>query len=305
MKIVIAGGTGFLGAPLCAALASRGHDVVVLSRGAGSRRTFGRVVPWQPDGSAASGRAWVAEIDGADAIVNLAGASIAGARWSDRRKTELRDSRIASTRSLVAAIRSTTRRPAVLVSSSGVGYYGASDDRPLDESFPPGSDFLATLCVDWEAEAHAASALGCRVAIVRTGVPLATDGGALKELLRPFLFFGGGPIASGRQYMSWIHREDWVAMIEWIVGTASADGVFNATAPNPATNEQFSAALGRALHRPSWIRVPRLALRAIVGEISDVLVTGQRVIPKRALDRGFTFRYESVDAALRDAVRAR
>jgi uncharacterized protein (TIGR01777 family) len=302
MKIVVAGGTGFLGRHLCARLASWDHEVVVLTRGASGGTEPARRVTWNP---VDAGGHWVFEIDGADAVVNLAGEGLADRRWTVRRKDVLRQSRIASTRGLVAAIRSATRRPSVFVSGSAIGYYGDADARPLDESFPPGSDFLATLCVDWEAEAHGAAALGCRVVIIRTGVVLARDGGALKKLIPPFLFFLGGPIASGRQYLSWIHRDDWVRLVDWTISRPDVSGAVNATAPNPVTNAEFSAAVGRALQRPSWFRVPRLALRVLVGEMADdVLVGGQRVVPTRALNGGFTFDHQDVDGALRAIVNA-
>ncbi len=303
MKIVLAGGTGFLGRPLWARLASHGHEVVVLTRGPAVRHAIGRTVSWDPAGGAAGDLSWASEIDGADALINLSGEGIADKRWSDRRKQVLRESRILATRSLVAAARAAVRKPGVFVSGSAVGYYGNTGDRPVEESFPPGSDFLATLCVDWEAEAHAASALGCRVVAVRTGVVLAREGGVLKRLIPPFRFFAGGPMGSGQQYMSWIHRDDWVDIVEWAMDRPQISGPVNATAPNPATNREFSAALGRALHRPSRLRLPALALRLIVGEMADVsLVRGQRVLPKRALDAGFQFRYPDLTASLQAAI---
>ena len=301
MKVIIAGGSGFLGRALTAQLAAGGHDVVVLTRRAGPSSGGVRTVAWSPDGRAGE---WAREIDGADAVVNLAGEGIADKRWSAARKDALRQSRILSTRSLVAAIRAAARRPSVFVSGSAVGYYGATGDDALDESFPPGSDFLATLCVDWEAEAQAASALGCRVVIVRTGVVLAREGGALKQLLPPFQWFVGGPVAPGTQWMSWIHRDDWVALVAWAIANAQVAGVVNATAPNPVRNAEFSKALGRALDRPSWLPVPGLALRVLVGELADVaLVRGQRVLPARASQLGFPFVYPEIDAAMRSAVR--
>lgn len=306
MKVIVAGGTGFLGRPLCRALAAAGHTVVVLTRGQAMVPGASRTVEWAPDRPAGSDPpdAWVREIDGADAVVNLAGAGLADRRWTEARKDVLRASRILATRNLVAAVRAARTRPSVFLSGSAVGFYGATGDAALDESFPPGSDFLATLCVHWEAEAHAAAALGCRVVIVRTGIVLGRDGGALKKLLPPFRLFVGGPIASGRQQMSWIHRDDWVALIRWALERPSVSGVFNATAPHAVTNREFSRALGRALRRPSWLPVPAFALRLLVGEIADVaLVAGQRVVPTRATDAGFTFQYPDIDAAMRAAIR--
>ena len=308
MKIVIAGGSGFLGRALARALAADRHDVVILSRHSGNSADIGRRVIWQPDGSAPPPEAgqptgWARDVDGADAIVNLAGAGIADRRWTTSRKHTLAESRRSSTRSLVAAMRAAARRPAVFILNAGVGYYGLSGDEVLDESAPPGSDFLARLCVDWEAEARATEGLGARLVILRTGVVLARDGGALKRLIPPFLMFAGGPIASGRQYLSWIDRDDWIALVVWALTNPSVSGAFNATAPEPVTNTAFSKALGSALHRPSWLTVPAFALRALVGEIADAgLINGQRVVPRRAQSLGFVFRYGQIDAALRHAV---
>ena len=275
MRILITGGTGFLGRPLAAALAARGYDV------------------------AAVGRDAPIAVDGTDVIVNLAGENIADGRWTSGRKEALRQSRIAMTRRLVAGVRSAAHKPATFINGSAIGYYGDTGDQEIDESYPPGSDFLATLCVDWEAEAHAASALGCRVAIVRTGIVLAVDGGALKKLLPPFKLFAGGPIASGRQYMSWIHRDDWIGMMAWMIESPEVSGPMNGTAPEPVTNEEFSKTLASSLGRPSWLRVPRIGLRVLLGEMADVaLVAGQRVLPRRALELGFRFKYERLQDAL-------
>ncbi len=258
MKIIIAGGSGFLGRSLAEHLVGRGHEVVVLTRSGGvPGRTGARAVSWQPDESATPG-AWGAEINGAGAIINLAGAGIADRRWSRRRKDLLRTTRVLATRSLVAAVRAATTRPAVFLQGSAVGFYGNSGDEILDESFPPGDDFLGDLCVAWEAEAHAVTALGCRLVLLRSGVALARDGGALAKLVPPFLFFAGGPIATGRQYLSWIHRADWNALVTWALDTPTVSGALNATAPNPVTNAEFSRALGHALRRPSWLPLPGL-----------------------------------------------
>jgi uncharacterized protein (TIGR01777 family) len=309
MKIVIAGGSGFLGRALAARLDADGHDVVVLTRRPADPSGRVRRVVWQPDGSAPPADAgqptgWAREIEGADAVVNLAGEGIADRRWTAARKRALLESRTHSTRSLVVAIRAASRRPRTFIQASGVGYYGVAGDEVIDESSPPGSDFLAGLCMNWEAEARAVEALGCRLAIIRNGVVLARHGGALKKMLPPFLFFVGGPIADGRQYFSWVALDDWTALVAWALATSSVTGALNGTAPEPVTNAHFSKALGRALHRPSWIPVPGFALRLLVGELADAgVINGQRVVPKRALSLGFTFTYPSVDAALAQAVR--
>ncbi len=308
MKIVVAGGSGFLGRALTARLEAEGHDVAILTRSAGQPRGRVRRVAWQPDGSAPPPEAgrpsgWAREIDGADAVVNLAGEGIADRRWTRARKRALLESRIHSTRSLVAAIRAASERPRVFLQASGIGYYGVAGDEVLDESSPPGSDFLAGVCLNWEAEARAVEALGCRLVIVRNGIVLARHGGALKKMVPAFLFFAGGPIATGRQYMSWIALDDWVALTVWAIERTNVTGAFNATAPEPVTNAQFSQALGRALHRPSWIPVPAFALRLLFGQLADAgLINGQRVLPKRSLSQGFTFGYPNIDAALAAAM---
>ena len=305
MRVVIAGGSGFLGTALCKGLAARGHEVVGLTRGASRLSADARHVTWPAEDAPGP---WRDEINGAAAVINLAGASIAGKRWNASRKELLRSSRILATRALVSAIRAAQSRPQVLLSGSAVGFYGAQpDDGPeLDESGPPGSDFLATMAVDWEAEAHAAAALDCRVVLIRTGIVLSQEGGALQKMMPPFKFFIGGPIGSGRQVMSWIHLRDWVAMVAWLVEHRTASGAYNGTAPHPVTNAEFSKALGAALGRPSWLPVPGFSLKILFGEMAGVaLLSGQRVVPHRALDGGFSFEYPEIAAAMHAAVHLR
>ena len=302
MKIVIAGGSGFLGQALGRRLAADNHELVILTRG--SSRADGKVryVTWP----AADGPGqWREEISGASAVINLAGANLADKRWTYHRKEELHESRVTPTRALVSAIRDAAVRPPVFLSGSAIGFYGGLPEGgpELDESGPPGSDFLATLVVDWEAEAHAAEALECRVVFIRTGIVLSRDGGALQKLITPFKFYVGGPLGTGRQVMSWIHLDDWVALVTWLAAHPSASGAYNCTAPNPATNAELSKALGDALGRPSWLRVPGFVLKVLLGEMAGVaLLAGQRVIPKRALDAGFSFKYPDVVTAMRAAL---
>ncbi|HTK29729.1 MAG TPA: TIGR01777 family oxidoreductase [Vicinamibacterales bacterium] len=295
VRIVIAGGTGFLGKALAGALAGQGADVVVLTR----RETPGtspyRLVTWTPDGSAGE---WASAIDGADAVVNLAGVSIAGARWTAAHKQRVLDSRVNATRSLVAAIRLVKTPPRALLNGSAIGYYGPRDDRPVTESDPPGSDFLASVCVAWEREAAAAAGL-TRLVALRTGLVLEKDGGGLPEMLLPFRIGAGGPVGSGRQYWPWIHRDDWVAIVLWLLRTPAIAGPVNLSAPNPVTNREFARALGAAMHRPSFMPAPAFALRILLGEMAEgLLLSGQRAIPRKALDGGFSFRYTRVDEAL-------
>lgn len=303
MRYVIAGGSGFLGRPLAEALLAKGHHVTILTRGRDRDDRGVSYRTWSPSPERA---AWWAHVDEVDGVINLAGSGIADKRWTEARKADLRDSRIQATRALVAAIGGAAKRPPVFLTGSAIGIYGPQPDHggPLDEFAAPGTDFLSTLAVDWEAEARAAEPLGCRVVLLRTGIVLARDGGALQKMIPPFQFFVGGPLGSGRQVMSWIHRRDWVALALWLVERGDATGVFNGTAPQPVTNRDFSQALGRALHRPSLFPVPGFVLRILVGEMAGpALLAGQRVVPRRALEMGFRFEFPDINTAMTDAVR--
>lgn len=306
MRIVIAGGTGFIGSPLAEVYAEEGHDVRVLTRSlpdGDARHEPGTGKPgitrvgWKANGDSGP---WASVLEGADAAVNLAGASIGDARWTPQRKAQLRDSRILPTRSLVAAIRGVAHPPAVLISASAVGYYGDTGSEAKTEDSPAGEGFLANLAEDWEAEARKAEAAGTRVVLLRTGVVLERAGGALPRMMRPFRFMAGGPIGSGRQYMSWIHRLDVIEMIRWIIETPDLSGPINATAPHPVTNREFARALGHAVRRPSLIPAPALALKLLFGEMAGpLLLEGQRVLPKKAQAHGYHFRYPEIDIAMR------
>jgi uncharacterized protein (TIGR01777 family) len=253
-------------------------------------------VGWRPDGKSGP---WAESVEAADAVINLAGASIGGKRWTPQRKAELRDSRILSTRSLAAAIAAAHQPPAVFISASAVGYYGMDGGDAKTEASAPGTDFLAQLCADWEREARRAERHGVRLAIIRTGLVLERSGGSLAEMLLPFRLFAGGPIGSGRQYMSWIHRLDWIELVRWIVQTPEAAGPINLTAPHPVTNREFARALGRALKRPALLPVPPLVLKLYLGELANHVVTGVRAIPARARALGYHFRYPEIDIAFR------
>ena len=297
MNIVIAGGSGFLGDALARALTSQGRDVTILTRQKPVHAATPRVssVHWTPDGTAGD---WARVIDGAEAVINLAGESIAGKRWSADQKRKLRDSRLLATRSLTSAIRSADRPPAVFISGSAVGYYGDRGAETLTEASEPGRDFLGGLAQDWETAATDVSQL-TRVALVRTGIVLDAHGGALPKMLPPFRMFVGGPLGSGEQYMPWIHKADWVGLVSWILTAEGARGPLNATSPSPVTNAEFSQALGRALKRPSFLPAPAFALRIALGEMADaLLLSGQRALPVRATDLGFSFRYSTIDEAL-------
>jgi uncharacterized protein (TIGR01777 family) len=292
MRVVVAGGSGFLGRALRAALLTDGHKVANLTRQATPRAPD--ELPWTPDGTAGP---WAAALDDIDAIVNLAGEGIADRRWTAERKQAIVASRTLATRSLVAACARAARPPRVFVSASGVGYYGPRGDEVVTEAMPAGSDFLAKVCVEWEQAAERASAV-TRVALLRTGLVLHPEGGALARMLLPFKLGAGGPIGSGAQFMPWIHRADWVDLVRWLISEPAAHGAFNLTAPEPVTNKVFARSLGRVLRRPALLPMPSLALRLLLGEMSDLLVTGQRAIPARALEMGFRFTFTQLDGAL-------
>jgi uncharacterized protein (TIGR01777 family) len=294
MRIVIAGGTGFLGQALRDHLQRLGHTVVVLTR---KPQTSGQVA-WTPDGNSGP---WAAALDGTDAVVNLSGEGIADARWNAARKAALRTSRVLPTRSLVAAIRGLSKPPALL-NASGVGYYGDRGAELVTEDTPAGRDFLAGLCVEWEREAWQAAA-HTRVVVLRNGLVMHPSGGALKKMLLPFRLGAGGPLGPGTQYLPWIHLVDWVEMITWLIQQPEARGPFNVTAPSPATNADFTRALGRAVNRPAVIPVPAFALRLALGELADTLLTGQRAIPARATTSGFSFRFSEIGSALNNLLR--
>jgi uncharacterized protein len=298
----VTGATGLIGPALVSALQRRGDAVTVLSRDPERARARLRAsssdqqleaLRWDPLGEPAPARA----LAGSDAVVNLAGEPIAQ-RWTPVAKRAIRESRVTGTRNLVAGLRASEPKPRTLVSASGVSYYGPHGEEPLDEDALAGGDFLAEVCVAWEAEAAAAGAFGTRVACLRTGVVLAASGGALERMLTPFRLGVGGPVAGGRQYMSWIHIDDHVALLSAALADERLSGPINATAPEPVSNEEFSKTLARALHRPAVLPVPAFALRAIYGEMSQVITTGVRALPAKALVLGFGFRYPHLRAAL-------
>ena len=299
MRILITGGTGLIGRALAAELVAGGHEVTVLSRKAGQ-------VTGLPPGvqaaawDATSAQGWTGLADGADAVVNLAGESIGAGRWTETRKQRILDSRLDAGRAVVHAVAQAGQKPRVLIQASGVGYYGPCRDQEITEESPPGSDFLAGVAVQWEASTEAVEAAGVRRAIIRTGVVLSTEGGALPRMLLPHRFFAGGRLGSGRQWFPWIHIQDETAAIRFLIENESASGPFNLAAPQPVTNADFSRALGRVLGRPAVAPAPAFALRAALGEMSTLLLDGQRVVPKRLQEAGFDFGYTRVGAALED-----
>jgi uncharacterized protein len=299
MHIVISGGTGFLGQPLANALTFDGHTVTILSRDRATRASSAAVqtVAWTPDGSATG--PWTTVIDGAGAVINLAGEPIAGSRWTPAQKQRILDSRVLATRSLAAAISRAARPPAVFISGSAVGFYGPLQDQVATEDTPAGRDFLANVCVKWEEEAMRVAGPTTRVACIRTGLVLERNGGALPKMLPPFWIGAGGPVGSGRQYWPWIHRRDWIDLVRFAIDTPAVSGPLNASAPKPVTNADFARALGRALHRPAFMPAPGFALKLLLGEMADaLLLSGQRAVPAKAERLGFTFRFKTVEESL-------
>jgi uncharacterized protein (TIGR01777 family) len=297
MRVLVTGGTGLIGKRLVRRLEERGDHPVVLTRRPEAARDIlraGTVVtgdPVQPG-------PWMDVVRECDAVINLAGEGIFNRRWSAAFKETLRTSRIRTTENVVAAL-SRAPQGKVLVNSSAIGYYGYTGAEELSESSPPGTDFLAQLCVDWEKAAQAAAA-GIRTVLIRTGVVLDSEGGALRKMLTPFKLFVGGPIGSGKQYVSWIHHEDMTALLLFALDQAAASGPLNATAPHPVTNKELARAIGRTLHRPSFMPTPGFMLRVVLGPVAGLITKGQRVLPAKALSLGFRFKFPNLDDALRD-----
>lgn len=298
MKIILAGGTGFIGRALLRRLLDDGHEVVLLTRRekpfTGFHQDQLRLARW--DGR--TGGQWCSHFDGADAVINLSGESIADKRWTARRKQILRQSRLEATRALVGAIRASQPKPSVLINASAVGYYGDVRTGEVTERAAQGHDFLAGLCGDWEKEALQAQELGVRTVLARLGVVLAPDGGALSRFIPPFGWFIGGPLGSGKQWFPWIHRDDVVGAIVHLMTHKAARGPVNLTAPEVLTLRQFCNELGRAMNRPSWLPVPSLVLRLLLGEMAVMILTGQKAVPAELIRTGYTYRYPHVHEAL-------
>jgi len=299
MKIVVAGGTGFIGSNLVKRLAESGHSVVVMSRS--NRPSEGNVIYARWDGATASD--WTDAVSGADAIINLAGEPIAGKRWSRHQKDKILRSRIEPTRALVSAIELTGRKPDLLLNASAVGYYGSVEAGDVDESVPAGKGFLAETCISWENEASKAAEHGIRVVALRIGLVLSTAGGALPRLMLPFRLFAGGRLGSGSQWMPWIHIDDLVGMIMFILTDKELHGPVNAVSPEPVTMKEFVKVLGMVMRRPSWLPVPSFALRLMLGEMSEMLLNGQRAVPKKISSRGYRFGFSRLEEALNNLLK--
>jgi len=302
MRVVVTGGTGLIGRAFAADLASDGHEIILLSRD--PKRATGlprgvRIERW--DALTADG--WGSLADGADAIVNLAGESIATGRWTPERKRRIRESRLNAGWAVVQAIEAATHRPGVVIQASGVGYYGPYGEEEVTEETPPGDDFLAQLAIEWEASSTRVQELGVRLVIIRTGIVLSAQGGALSRMMSPFPLLSAGRFGSGRQWFPWIHIADEVGAIRFLIENEVASGPFNLAAPNVVTNAEFSRHLGRELGRPVLVPMPAFALRLLLGEMATAVLDGQKAVPQRLVQMGFIFRFPEVDAALRDLLR--
>ncbi len=304
MKIALTGATGLIGTALCENLLRDGHQVVALGRDPEkirARLSGVEAVQWE----ATAGPPPAEALETVDAVVNLAGESIASSRWTTSRKQAIRDSRVQGTRHLRKALAASDAKPAVLVNGSAIGFYGDRGEQQLDERSDPGSGFLSDVCRQWEAEALEAESEGIRVVLLRTGIVLSAEGGALQKMLPPFKMFAGGPLGSGKQWMSWIHLADEVGLIREAISNPELSGSLNATSPDPRTNAEFSRALGKALGRPAVLPAPGFALKLLLGEMAQaLLLEGQRVYPQKALDAGFRFQFPKLEEALADLLGA-
>lgn len=295
MKILVTGATGLIGGALCARLESEGHEITTVSRRAQSPSRF-PVIEWDP----VSGPIPVAAVEGSEAVIHLAGEPVAGRRWTDDVKRRIRDSRVTGTRNLVAGLHAARRSPRLLISASAVGYYGARGDEPLDEESKPGEGFLCNVSAEWEREAHSAIVLGLRVAQVRIGVVLAREGGALPKMLPAFRLGVAGNLGDGQQWFPWIHLDDVIGVICHALLNDNVRGPINAVAPGIVTNAEFTKALGRVLGRATFFPVPAFALNLVFGEMAEIVLASQRVLPRVAEATGFRFRFPTLEEALRD-----
>lgn len=299
MHILITGGTGTIGQRLVEVLFKHGHTVTVLSRQKYKPATLPAKLNFaQWDGRTADG--WGHLLEQVDAVVNLAGAGLADERWTDERKRLIRDSRVQTGQAVVAAFQQATDKPKVLIQSSGINYYGPQKDEIITESHPPGNDFLAGVCIDWENSTQGVEAMGVRRVVTRSGPVLDPTGGALPRMLMPFYLFAGGPVSSGRQWFSWIHYLDEAEAIRFLIENEQASGAFNLVAPNPVRNREFAKTVGKVMKRPAFMPVPGLALKLMFGEMATVLLTGQRAVPERLKALGFQFTFPTLEQALQD-----
>jgi len=300
VRIVIAGGSGFIGTALTRVLLADGHQIVVLTRRPDQARlpVGAQAMGWNLDSPAG----WGQVVDGAGAVINLVGENLGGGLWTAERKKRIRESRVRAGQALVTAIETVSRRPEVLIQASGIGYYGFTGNTPITESSPPGSDFLAQVSVAWEESTRPVEALGVRRVITRNSLVLHGREGIFPLVLLPFRLFVGGPVGSGQQWFPWIHLDDQVHAILHLINTPSASGAYDFAAPDAVTNAQLGKTIARVLHRPYYFPVPAFAMRAVLGELSTLVLEGQRAHPTRLLESGYRFRFPTLEGALRDLV---
>jgi len=300
MRVLITGGTGLIGRALSAALVTDGHEVTALSRDPIEARSMpDGVLLYRWDAESADG--WGQLADGAEAIINLAGAGIGDKRWSTKRKQEIRNSRIRAGQAVMAALNAAQSKPRTLIQASAVGYYGGQEnDMEITEASPNGDDFLAGVCHDWEMSTAPAVGLGIRRPVIRTGVVFSTEGGAFPRLKTPFTFFVGGPLGNGEQWLPWIHIEDSVRAIQFLLADENADGPYNLCGPNPVRNKELADDMAEVMGRTSFLRAPGIAIRPVLGEMASMVLEGQRAVPARLLDQGFAFKHPELNAAIRD-----
>lgn len=302
MRVIISGGTGLIGRQLAASLVKDGHQAIALSRDPQRRQEQ------MPDGvqlvawDAQSPQGWGELADGADAIVNLVGENLSARPWSPAQKRRIRESRLNGGKALVEAVRQAKNKPKVLIQSSGANYYGPCGDEIITEEHPAGSDFLSQVCVDWENSTAEVEKMGVRRAIIRSGIVLDKKEGALPRFLLQYRLFAGGPLGNGRQWLSWIHPQDAVNAIRFLIDNPEASGAFNMASPNPKTNRDFGKAIGRVLHRPALIPVPAFAIKLVFGEMSIVVLKGQRLVPQRLVEMGFQFSHPEIQEAVKDVI---
>jgi uncharacterized protein (TIGR01777 family) len=301
MRVIITGATGFIGKALCPELVEAGYEVVTLSRNreTGTKTLGEKVKVAQWDGKTA--KSWGDLVNGAYAIINLAGENISSGRWTEKRKKEILESRLSAGKAVVEAVKHAKEKPKVVIQVSAIGYYGSRGDEKVDEESAPGKGFLPGVAQQWELSTKAVELFGVRHIVIRTGIVLGKDGGAFPRLALPFRLFFGGSLGSGEQWFSWIHLKDEVRAIRFLIEKEDLEGVFNLTAQGAVKEKDFARILGHVLRRPSWFPVPGFALRLLLGEMADeALLTGQRVAPKRLLAAGFSFKYVDAETALRE-----
>ncbi len=308
MNILITGGTGLIGRALVTKLIEDGHEVTVLTRNPEKAKTILHSGSLTKKWDGINTSDWASIIEQTDVVINLAGASIAGEslqailtrRWTDQQKNRILQSRLNAGKALVTAIQAASKKPAVLIQASAVGFYGPHENQIIPENTPPGTDFLASVCQSWEESTAEVEEMGVRRVVIRTGLVFAPEGGILPLMLLPFRLFVGGPIGNGKQAVSWIHLDDQINAIRFTIENESAHGAYNLSAPNPVNNAEFGRIAGKKLRRPNWLPIPGFAIKLVLGEKATLVLDGQQVVPQRLLEAGYEFKYKTLETALQD-----